>query len=134
MPAVIAVQHLHNRYQDTVTVEDVSFTVQEGEIFWIRPRGGSGRVAARVRLGCCAWSLWWRCGGGGDELFDPGEPPAEFGHVTSGAGSACGPGWALPVPCATKLDATCAVTTARVSRPVPMTKQAVTRPGTVTGV
>ena len=54
--------------------------------------------------------------------------------VTSGAGSACGPGWAWPGPCVTKLDATCAVTTARVSRPMPITKHAVTRPGAVTGV
>ena len=31
MPAVIEVQHLHKSYGDTVAVDDVSFTVQEGE-------------------------------------------------------------------------------------------------------
>jgi DNA-binding NarL/FixJ family response regulator len=35
MPAVIDVQHLHKSYGDTVAVDDVSFTVQEGEIFGI---------------------------------------------------------------------------------------------------
>ena len=33
MPAVIDVQSLHKAYGDTVAVDDVSFTVHEGEIF-----------------------------------------------------------------------------------------------------
>ena len=43
MPAVIEVQHLHKRYQDTVAVE-VSFTVQEGEIFGILGPNGAGKT------------------------------------------------------------------------------------------
>jgi signal transduction histidine kinase len=35
MPAVIEVQHLRKSYGDTVAVEDVSLTVQQGEIFGI---------------------------------------------------------------------------------------------------
>jgi ABC-type Na+ transport system ATPase subunit NatA len=33
MPAVIEVQNLHKTYGDIVAVDDVSFTVHEGEIF-----------------------------------------------------------------------------------------------------
>ena len=35
MPTVIAVDHLTKRYGHTVAVEDVSFTVEEGEIFGV---------------------------------------------------------------------------------------------------
>ena len=42
MPAVIDVQQLHKSYQDTVAVDDVSFTVQEGEIFGILGPNGAG--------------------------------------------------------------------------------------------
>jgi ABC-type branched-subunit amino acid transport system ATPase component len=44
MPAVIEVQHLHKSYGDTVAVEDVSFTVQEGEIFGILGPNGAGKT------------------------------------------------------------------------------------------
>jgi ABC-2 type transport system ATP-binding protein len=44
MPAVIDVQRLHKSYQDTVAVDDVSFTVQEGEIFGILGPNGAGKT------------------------------------------------------------------------------------------
>jgi ABC-2 type transport system ATP-binding protein len=43
MPAVIEVQHLHKSYGDTVAVDDVSFSVQEGEIFGILGPNGATR-------------------------------------------------------------------------------------------
>jgi ABC-2 type transport system ATP-binding protein len=42
--AVIEVQDLHKRYGDTVAVEDVSFTVQQGEIFGILGPNGAGKT------------------------------------------------------------------------------------------
>jgi ABC-2 type transport system ATP-binding protein len=44
MPAVIDVQHLHKSYGDTVAVDDVSFTVQKGEIFGILGPNGAGKT------------------------------------------------------------------------------------------
>jgi ABC-2 type transport system ATP-binding protein len=43
MPAVIEVRNLHKSYGTTVAVDDVSFTVEEGEIFGILgPNGAAG--------------------------------------------------------------------------------------------
>jgi ABC-2 type transport system ATP-binding protein len=44
MSTVIAVEHLHKRYGDTVAVDDVSFTVAQGEIFGILGRNGAGKT------------------------------------------------------------------------------------------
>jgi ABC-2 type transport system ATP-binding protein len=44
MPAVIKVQNLHKAYGDTVAVADVSFEVQEGEIFGILGPNGAGKT------------------------------------------------------------------------------------------
>ncbi|MDG4764252.1 ABC transporter ATP-binding protein [Solwaraspora sp. WMMD406] len=41
---VIDVEHLHKRYGDLVAVDDVSFTVDEGEIFGILGRNGAGKT------------------------------------------------------------------------------------------
>jgi ABC-2 type transport system ATP-binding protein len=44
MPAVIEVRHLHKRYGANVTVDDVSFTVEQGEIFGILGPNGAGKT------------------------------------------------------------------------------------------
>jgi ABC-type multidrug transport system ATPase subunit len=41
---IIEVKHLHKRYRDTVAVEDVSFTVERGEIFGIVGPNGAGKT------------------------------------------------------------------------------------------
>ncbi|MUL44316.1 ABC transporter ATP-binding protein [Streptomonospora sp. PA3] len=41
---IIEVTELHKRYGDTVAVEDVSFTVEEGEIFGILGPNGAGKT------------------------------------------------------------------------------------------
>ncbi|WP_066367091.1 ABC transporter ATP-binding protein [Herbidospora mongoliensis] len=44
MPPVIEVSNLHKRYDDKVAVDDVSFTVHQGEIFGILGRNGAGKT------------------------------------------------------------------------------------------
>ncbi|SDZ29384.1 ABC-2 type transport system ATP-binding protein [Asanoa ishikariensis] len=44
MTAVIEVQELHKRYGDKVAVDDVSFRVEEGEIFGILGSNGAGKT------------------------------------------------------------------------------------------
>jgi ABC-2 type transport system ATP-binding protein len=44
MTAVIEVQNLHKTYADTVAVDDISFAVQEGEIFGILGPNGAGKT------------------------------------------------------------------------------------------
>jgi ABC-2 type transport system ATP-binding protein len=44
MTVVIEVQNLHKEYKDTVAVDDVSFEVNEGEIFGILGRNGAGKT------------------------------------------------------------------------------------------
>jgi len=44
MTAVIEVRNLHKEYGETVAVDDVSFSVQEGEIFGILGRNGAGKT------------------------------------------------------------------------------------------
>ncbi|MFI6091326.1 ABC transporter ATP-binding protein [Streptomyces sp. NPDC051218] len=46
MSAVIEVQHLQKNYGGLVAVDDVSFTVEEGEIFGIVGPGGSGKTTS----------------------------------------------------------------------------------------
>ncbi len=54
MPAVIEVQNLHKTYGDTVAVDDVSFTVHEGEIFGILGPNGAGKTTTVE----CIEGLW----------------------------------------------------------------------------
>ncbi|MDG4772781.1 ABC transporter ATP-binding protein [Solwaraspora sp. WMMD792] len=42
--SVIEIEHLHKRYGDLIAVDDVSFTVDEGEIFGILGRNGAGKT------------------------------------------------------------------------------------------
>src|SRR5262245_24657504 len=42
--AVIDVEHVHKQYGEKVPVDDVSFTVGEGEIFGILGRNGAGKT------------------------------------------------------------------------------------------
>ena len=44
MPAVIEVRHLHKSYEGKVAVDDVSLTVEEGEIFGILGPNGAGKT------------------------------------------------------------------------------------------
>jgi ABC-2 type transport system ATP-binding protein len=44
MPAVIEVQNIRKSYGDTVAVDDVSFTVERGEIFGILGPNGAGKT------------------------------------------------------------------------------------------
>ena len=44
MPPVITVEHLTKRYGNTVAVEDISFTVEEGEIFGVIGPNGAGKT------------------------------------------------------------------------------------------
>src|ERR1700741_3275028 len=44
MTTVIEVQHMRKRYGDTVAVDDVAFTVEEGEIFGILGPNGAGKT------------------------------------------------------------------------------------------
>ncbi|MGI5274404.1 ABC transporter ATP-binding protein [Nonomuraea sp. CA-218870] len=44
MPPVIEVHNLHKRYDDKIAVDDVSLTVQEGEIFGILGPNGAGKT------------------------------------------------------------------------------------------
>ena len=44
MSAIIEVQHLHKSYADTVAVDDISFTVEQGEVFGILGPNGAGKT------------------------------------------------------------------------------------------
>ncbi|WP_246060064.1 ABC transporter ATP-binding protein [Herbidospora galbida] len=44
MPSVIEVTNLHKRYGDKIAVDDVSFTVEQGEIFGILGPNGAGKT------------------------------------------------------------------------------------------
>ena len=50
---IIEVEHLHKRYRDTVAVEDVSFTVEQGEIFGIIGPNGAGKTTTVETIEGC---------------------------------------------------------------------------------
>ena len=75
MPAVIEVQNLHKRYGETVAVDDVSFTVEEGEIFGILGPNGAGKTTTVE----CVEGLRTPDGGGISVLgLDPRRDRAEL--------------------------------------------------------
>lgn len=51
--AVIEVSGLHKEYGPKVAVDDVSFTVERGEIFGILGPNGPARPPP--------WNAWWAC-------------------------------------------------------------------------
>src|SRR3984957_11467275 len=51
MSPVIEVRQLHKRYGDTVAVDDVSFSVQRGEIFGILGPNGAGKTTTVECIG-----------------------------------------------------------------------------------
>ena len=82
---VIEVEHLHKRYGDTVAVDDISFTVEEGEIFGILGPNGAGKTTTVE----CVAGLRTPDGGA-----DPGarpRPPAGPGRAAP-AGRRAAPG------------------------------------------
>jgi ABC-2 type transport system ATP-binding protein len=46
MPAVIEVQNIRKRYGDTLAIDDVSLSVEQGEIFGILGRNGAGKTTS----------------------------------------------------------------------------------------
>ena len=77
MSAVIEVQNLHKRYGDLVAVDDVSFTVEEGEIFGILGPDGAGKTTTVE----CIEGLRTRDGGEINVLgLDPCQERAEITH------------------------------------------------------
>jgi ABC-2 type transport system ATP-binding protein len=78
MTAVVEVRNLHKRYGDRVAVEDVSFTVQEGEIFGILGPNGAGKTTTVE----CVEGLRTPDGGGISVLgFDPRRDRAEVAQL-----------------------------------------------------
>jgi len=75
MPAVIEVRNLHKSYGTTVAVDDVSFTVEEGEIFGILGPNGAGKTTTVE----CVEGLRTPDGGGISVLgLDPRRDRAEL--------------------------------------------------------
>jgi ABC-2 type transport system ATP-binding protein len=76
--AVVEVRHLAKRYGGTIAVQDVSFSVEEGEIFGVLGRNGAGKTttveclqglrSAPTRARCASWAsiLATRHGGSDD--------------------------------------------------------------------
>jgi ABC-2 type transport system ATP-binding protein len=52
---VIEVEHLHKRYGDKVAADDVSFTVERGEIFGILGPNGAGKTTTVECLEGLRW-------------------------------------------------------------------------------
>jgi len=75
MPAVIEVRNLHKSYGTTVAVDDVSFAVEEGEIFGILGPNGAGKTTTVE----CVEGLRTPDGGGISVLgLDPRRDRAEL--------------------------------------------------------
>jgi ABC-2 type transport system ATP-binding protein len=78
MPAVIKVHNLHKAYGSTVAVADVSFEVQEGEVFGILGPNGAGKTTTVE----CIEGLRKPDGGEVSVLgLDPQHQRAELTHV-----------------------------------------------------
>ena len=64
MPPVIEVERLRKRYGEVVAVDEVSFSVDEGEIFGIIGPNGAGKTTAVATSTACRaaarsrWSRW----------------------------------------------------------------------------
>lgn len=86
MSAVIEVQHLQKNYGGRVAVDDVSFTVEEGEIFGIVGPGGAGKTTALE----CIEGLRER--DGGEVRVLGGDPRAQRAEITRRLEGALGRG------------------------------------------
>jgi ABC-2 type transport system ATP-binding protein len=74
MAAIIEVEHLRKTYRDTIAVDDVSFTVEDGEIFGILGPNGAGKTTTVE----CLVGLRRPDGGSARTLgIDPNAGPAQ---------------------------------------------------------
>src|SRR4029453_18559925 len=81
---VIEVEHLHKQYRDQVAVDDLSFTVERGEIFGILGPNGAGKTT----VGEIIEGLRTPDGG----TYRGPAPPRRWHRSGARPGSAAGPG------------------------------------------
>jgi ABC-type branched-subunit amino acid transport system ATPase component len=104
---IIEVEHLHKRYRDAVADEDVSLTVEAGEIFGIVGPNGAGKTTTVELIQGCAppTAAASACSGS--------TPGGTGTSCASGSGPSCSratcttrSGWARPWSCSPASTAT----------------------------